>query len=113
MPSLIAPERTDRVTELMESLTGGVEQLTTSDHWLGYLEVAGRFHRYSYASLSSSGAGPPSLGSPRGTSTSCTVRSPKPAAKAGSDERKTGDHAEQRSTHGASPLCRARHPPNC
>jgi hypothetical protein len=48
MPSLSAPERTDRVTQLMQSLTAGVEQLTTSDHWLTYLDVASRFHRYSF-----------------------------------------------------------------
>jgi hypothetical protein len=40
-------ERVDRVTELMDSLVAGVAQLTTSDDWLRWLDVARRFHRYS------------------------------------------------------------------
>jgi hypothetical protein len=38
-------ERVDRVTELMDSLVDGVTQLTTSDDWLRWLDVARRFHR--------------------------------------------------------------------
>jgi DNA primase len=41
-------ERGDRVTELMDSLVAGVAQLTTSDDWLRWLDVARRFHRYSF-----------------------------------------------------------------
>lgn len=40
--------RTDRVTELMDSLVTGVEALTSSDDWLRWLDVARRFHRYSF-----------------------------------------------------------------
>jgi antirestriction protein ArdC len=43
-----AAERGDRVTELMDSLVAGVAQLTTSDDWLRWLDVARRFHRYSF-----------------------------------------------------------------
>jgi len=43
-----AAERVDRVTELMDSLVAGVAQLTTSDDWLRWLDVARRFHRYSF-----------------------------------------------------------------
>jgi hypothetical protein len=41
-----AAERVDRVTELMDSLVAGVAQLTTSDDWLRWLDVARRFHSH-------------------------------------------------------------------
>lgn len=40
--------RADRVTELMDSLVTGVEALTSSADWLRWLDVARRFHRYSF-----------------------------------------------------------------
>ncbi len=39
---------TDR-DNLIDSLTEGIEALTTSDAWRAHLEVQGRFHRYSFS----------------------------------------------------------------
>jgi hypothetical protein len=41
-------QRVDRVAELMDSLVDAVAQLTTSENWLRWLEVARRFHRYRF-----------------------------------------------------------------
>jgi antirestriction protein ArdC len=38
----------DRAAELLERLKSGVAELTTSDDWLRYLDVARRFHTYSF-----------------------------------------------------------------
>jgi hypothetical protein len=39
---------TDR-DHLLDTLTEGIESLTTSDAWRSHLEVQGRFHRYSFS----------------------------------------------------------------
>ena len=38
----------DRVDALMDTLRAGVEDFTTSDDWLRWLDIARRFHRYSF-----------------------------------------------------------------
>ena len=42
-------DRPTRTTELLNSLADGVELLTCSAEWRRYLEIQGRFYRYSYA----------------------------------------------------------------
>ncbi len=39
---------TDR-DQLLDTLTEGIEALTTSDAWRAHLEVQGRFHHYSFS----------------------------------------------------------------
>jgi hypothetical protein len=40
---------TSRTEELLQRLTEGVEQLTSSEAWLRYLDMQRRFHSYSFA----------------------------------------------------------------
>src|SRR5665213_1486029 len=47
-PSGVLMGTTDR-DELLDTLTEGIEALTTSDAWRAHLEVQGRFHHYSFS----------------------------------------------------------------
>ena len=48
MPATSPATRGDRVDELMEDLVAGVAELTSGEAWRRWLDVARRFHRYSF-----------------------------------------------------------------